>query len=354
MASETQTAQTVTTTINGAGSLDWNDATAARLDAADGSLATCTPWAGIYDGGDPPAIINYSAEKTYLVNCSNFGFALPAGDIVTNISVRVRHYQSNSRYAGSNIGTETVKFTGGTNLATGDDLEGTATDDTFSGSPEYWGLSAGLTGASVNDSGFTFQLAYIASPDPLGAGSPVPSYPVVSVDIVEVTITTTSPYLKVDAVEASYTYTIPTAGTNVQHDYLAFSPLRKLWALRSSGHIDELEWNSATGQYIDGPGRDGGYEMPEGFWKSPTLRGRRLRVSHVSVDRDDTDETMGVVVQSDELETEGTLAIDKRTVRFPVTQHGWNHSIKFIIAETSDGINRAVAFFKDLSKALRR
>jgi hypothetical protein len=160
--------------------------------------------------------------------------------------------------------------------------------------------------------------------------------------------------INVDSVQVKYTYTIPTAGSGVSVDYLAFSPLRKLWALRSSGHIDEIEWNSALGAYIEGTGRDGGYAMPEGHWKTGTFRGRNLRLSHVGVDREDQADTVDVTAVCDRATTEATVTAQARYVRFGVGQQGWNHSLQFAVTEAQNGIVRAVMVFTDLSRGFLR
>lgn len=83
-------------------------------------------------------------------------------------------------------------------------------------------------------------------------------------------------------------YTVPQAEGERRIAYTAFGPDRKLiWIRGISGHLDAVEWCPTCYAYIGGTNRDGGQEMPEGFWESSRIAGLLRRLSRVDADRDE-------------------------------------------------------------------
>lgn len=77
---------TVTTAINGGGSLDWTNPNNVKLD--DGSYATCAPDAT-------------TTTFTYHLRVTNFGFSVPAGATINGVTFEVQANASNDAVAGN-------------------------------------------------------------------------------------------------------------------------------------------------------------------------------------------------------------------------------------------------------------
>jgi hypothetical protein len=172
-----------------------------------------------------------------------------------------------------------------------------------------------------------------------------------------VTITSSvSPVLNVNCVEIVYNYTIPTQGNFVGFNYLAFSPLRKLWMLSSSGSINELEWDSLNRQYIGGTFRDGGYSMPVGYWKSERLRGQRSRVFQIGLERDNLADAPVVTVVSDENVGGATVNFTSGVhyVKAPTSCTGRWHTLQFSIDETMSPISAIRMMTLDMPQTMAR
>ena len=77
------------------------------------------------------------------------------------------------------------------------------------------------------------------------------------------------------------------SGWPVRIAYTAFGPRDEGLAwIRSSGAIDVVEWDPSTLGYVQGEFRDGGLQMPEGWWESGRMPGAIRRLTRVDAERD--------------------------------------------------------------------
>ena len=181
---------------NGTDSTSWTPTGTLQTDmvSANGVVSNSIPWHSL-------AAMDYEGVNTYKLSLTNFGFSLPATDIVTSITVTLKHMQSASRYAGTNITDQTIQLIGlpapdvtSSNKADGTNLPTSLTLKTYGTDPvAYWGLTAPLTGTDVNLSSFGVAVAYKGTPytpSTIGTATPIPFVPTVSLDYVEIALTT--------------------------------------------------------------------------------------------------------------------------------------------------------------------
>ncbi len=171
-------------------------------------------------------------------------------------------------------------------------------------------------------------------------------------------VTPTPATVRVDnvALKTCYTVSAVVPGVDSGVGWLGVSWLdpNKLWAIRSTGNIDELRFNTATRQWIDGDGRDGGYSMPAPYWESQLLRPSQASLlAWVYVEKATPNET--IVVKG---KTDRGGYITARSLRdsykFSVTQQGKSHKLRFELDETSAGLKAATLEFKPLSNQYTR
>jgi hypothetical protein len=72
--------------------------------------------------------------------------------------------------------------------------------------------------------------------------------------------------------------------------YVANSTKRRIRWMRSTGEMDEADWETSAREYITGLLRDGGYQMPTGKWRSKRMYGPNVRLGFVKAFRDDNDD----------------------------------------------------------------
>lgn len=162
---------------------------------------------------------------------------------------------------------------------------------------------------------------------------------------------------RVDSVRSYVCYSgAAGASEGISAKYLAFSPQRKLVWLRSSGDLDEAEWNSALRSYIEGSQRDGGRTMPDGHWESGETKGRNRRLSRVHVEREDPSDAVEVAGYCDRVPAGATSSLpeDRGWGRFGVSQIGKTHRLRFLVPEDLSGVASAEAEFVPVSEALLR
>ena len=105
-----------------------------------------------YTGGMP------ANQHSQILRAKNFGFTIPAGSVITNVSFT---YQRKSYYSGrileNNVAMLNASGVPGTNIAdTVTTWSNVDENITKSGDGSYWGIS--LTSALVNDVDFGFQI----------------------------------------------------------------------------------------------------------------------------------------------------------------------------------------------------
>jgi hypothetical protein len=164
--------------------------------------------------------------------------------------------------------------------------------------------------------------------------------------------------VRVDNVAYKTCYTIsavsPGVDSGVAWSGVSWLDPNKLWAIRSTGNIDELRFNTVTRQWIDGDGRDGGYSMPAPYWESQLLRPSQVSLlAWVYVEKEVGGETITVKGLTDR-NGYVTASVVRDSYKFKVTQQGKSHKLKFEIDETSQGLRSATLEFKPLSNQLSR
>lgn len=110
---------------------------------------------------------------------------------------------------------------------------------------------------------------------------------------------------------------------------IAFSVLRRMRWLTSTGILAENEWNSVTESYIEGFGRDAGTPIT-GYWESGEDSGPNRRIMYVYVDSAGIPE---VHITSDRQSAIKGKKQGKKHVRFGPKQQGFNHKYKIRIEE---------------------
>ncbi len=176
-----------------------------------------------------------------------------------------------------------------------------------------------------------------------------------------VTATIATPTLatvRVDNVAFKTCYTIgavsPGVDSGVAWQGVSWLDPNKLWAIRSTGNIDELRFNTITRQWIDGDGRDGGYSMPAPYWESQWIRPSQVSLlAWVYLEKETGNETVAVKGRTDRNGYVASSAV-RDSYKFRVTQQGKSHKLKFEIDETSNGLRSATLEFKPLSNQITR
>jgi hypothetical protein len=185
MADQTRTATIRTSTDTGS---HWAGEAPAYA-AVDSVFGTSTPWITNSELYPEEITTSLIARQSQILTLSAFGFSLPAGEAVTYIAVDIVGGQEESRYAGTNI-VDILATLGGDNKAREAALpNGLAGAISYAGTPDWWGLP-GITGASVNDAGFSFAFRVEATGGPIPLPDPTPPEPRAWLDRVQVTIST--------------------------------------------------------------------------------------------------------------------------------------------------------------------
>lgn len=97
-------------------------------------------------------------EYSQILRAKNFGFTIPAGSVITNVSFTYkRKASSTARVMENNVAMLNASGSPGTNIADTVTTISTSNENiTKSGDGSYWGIS--LTSALVNDVDFGFQI----------------------------------------------------------------------------------------------------------------------------------------------------------------------------------------------------
>lgn len=342
------TADVVTSVSTGVADEESPWGTPENTTTEDSAYATMSPWVV---APDPPAIATHlrPVNSAYL-HLTDFDFAVPDDEYVTQITVTVRRKQRSD--AGGTIVDWAAKLVIG-GAVDPEDLADTVSEWNTSLETKQYVFTRDLAASVVNAVDFGFALSVEATGENIAypEGEVAPS--LAQVDLVTITLTTAQIRVFVDSVQGKWCYEVPSSGDDVKHQYVSFSPLGVMLALRSSGHIDELEWDHSNGSYIEGVNRDGGRPMPDGFWESQEFRGGNRRLNMVGLDKG-ADDAVDVTAECDRGSSTQTLSAGDRHARFPVTQQGYSHKVRIEVTEDTDGIERCQMWFTDLSDGWKR
>ena len=133
-----------------------------------------------------------------------------------------------------------------------------------------------------------------------------------------------------------YTFNLPGIAN------LGFSVINRLRWIRTTGEIDEAEWNSSTGAWITGASSDSGAAMPQPYWTSKKFTGYNRRIDLVRVDREALSDSPSITCASTRETTTKQPAAGKYQFRFGAYQQGHEHTFKIALADGSGGIRRVV------------
>lgn len=122
--------------------------------------------------------------------------------------------------------------------------------------------------------------------------------------------------------------------------YLASSPKYGIRWMRSTGQMDEDEFNNAAGVYVQGVNRDGGNPMPEGYWDSKVFAGENRRILRVFLERDKPFEPGYVKVFSNRVEQKYKIAENRRFAKCRPDQQGFEHRFRIVLPESDAKVGR--------------
>lgn len=133
-----------------------------------------------------------------------------------------------------------------------------------------------------------------------------------------------------------YSYTLASSATIA---YAAFSPKWRARWLRSTGYMDEVDFNTSTNAFITGSNRDGGSAMPTPYWQSKVFApGANTRADTVQVIRDDYTNTPTVTLTSTFQTGSRTFSSGAHNARFGATQQGYEHTVKVSLGENDSPV----------------
>lgn len=128
-----------------------------------------------------------------------------------------------------------------------------------------------------------------------------------------------------------------------------FTSDRQKLLFRTSGQIDEVEFNSTIGAYMAGTNRDGGRPMPEGHWRSRLNILERTRIKHVEMEEQDPS-ALTITVDAENK----AKAADKRWAKFGVLSQGHQQEVGVKFSESTQSIKAMRVIYEMLNKRLSR
>jgi hypothetical protein len=157
----------------------------------------------------------------------------------------------------------------------------------------------------------------------------------------------------VDAVQTKVCYEIAattqeTSG-GIGWQLPVFTSDRQKLMFRTSGQIDEVEFNSSLGSYMAGTNRDGGRPMPEGHWRSRLNILERTRIKHVEIEEQDPS-ALTITVDA---QTKAKGA-DVRWAKFGVLSQGHQQEVGIKFSESTQSIKAMRVIYEMLNKRLSR
>ena len=117
--------------------------------------------------------------------------------------------------------------------------------------------------------------------------------------------------------------------------YLAGSTKYGVRWMRSTGYMDEDQFDNASGQYIEGVKRDGGNPMPQGYWKSQSIPGENRRVLRVYLDRGGLHEAAYVRVHSRRRTQLYKIPAFRHFAKCAPDQQGFEHAFEILVTEVT-------------------
>lgn len=147
------------------------------------------------------------------------------------------------------------------------------------------------------------------------------------------------------------TYSVTAENGAARIAFLAFGPRDEglLW-IEASGAIASAEWDPGAAAYVDGPNRDGGAPMPEGWWESGRLPGSVRRLARAEVEREDFGE-VSMTAFTDRLPggESATALPDARWARFSPRVQGRTHRLRIRVTESSGAVRAVDLVFDELA-----
>lgn len=166
-------------------------------------------------------------------------------------------------------------------------------------------------------------------------------------------VAATAAAVKVDSVLVQPCYeltaTIQETSGGIGWQFPVFTSLRQMLLFRTSGQIDEIEWDSARGAFMAGTNRDGGRPMPEGHWRSRLNILERTRIKHVEIEEQ---ESSALTITVDN-QTKAKSA-DVRWAKFGVLSQGHQQEVGVKFSESTQSIKAMRVIYEMLNKRLSR
>lgn len=128
-----------------------------------------------------------------------------------------------------------------------------------------------------------------------------------------------------------------------------FTSDRQKLLFRSSGQIDEAEFNSVAGVYIDGNNRDGGRPMPEGYWRSRLNILERTRIRHVEVEEREPS-ALSVTVDAETKPKSAAV----RWAKFGILSQGHQQEVGVKFSESTKAVQAMRVIYEMLNKRFTR
>lgn len=135
-------------------------------------------------------------------------------------------------------------------------------------------------------------------------------------------------------------YRYNTGSSSATIKYVSSSSKRRVRWMRSTGKVDEFEWNSLDSVWIEGIARDGGNVAPPGFWRGKDMDGPNRRIFQFYVERKPDHLPVTVRWLSERLKQTYVVDGGKRFMRCGVRQQGRRHTLEVQLVETSPKITR--------------
>lgn len=130
------------------------------------------------------------------------------------------------------------------------------------------------------------------------------------------------------------------AGGSATIKYLTSSVKYGIRWIRSTGYVDEDEFNYLSGQYVQGINRDGGNPMPTGYWRSKTFTGANRRILRLFLERDRKQEEARVRVRSLRRTQVYKFLAFRHWSKCLSDQQGFDHELEVIIPESDTRYSR--------------
>jgi len=136
--------------------------------------------------------------------------------------------------------------------------------------------------------------------------------------------------------------------------YIASSSKYGIRWIRSTGQVDEDEFNYLAGQYVRGANRNGGNPMPVGYWRSKTFAGRNRLILRAFLQRDNEHQEARVRIRSLRRTQVYKFLAFRHWSKCLQDQSGFEHEMEIIIPESDMTYSRLLWEENDIGKGTNK